>query len=159
MLRHISLDFPCHELEGLVDIFALFCRRFKEANAVVVGHLLAFLKGDGPFVLHVGFVADKDARDVVLRKLFNLGHPSVNSVEGVTVRDVVNHNDSVGSLVVRRGDSLESFLSSCVPNLEFADFVVRVDSSDLEVDADSWLEILLKLIVSESEQQAGLANT
>lgn len=149
-MRHISLDFPRHELEGLVDIFALFGRSFKEANAVVVGHLLTFLEGDRPFVLHVSFVANEDASDVILRELFNFGHPSVNSVERVTVRDVVNHNDSVGTLVVRRGDSLKSFLSSCVPNLEFTHFVVRVDSSDLEVDSDGWLEILLKLVISES---------
>ena len=66
---------------------------------------------------HVALVADQDAGDVVGGVFLDLVHPVLDGAEALTVGDVVGHDDAVGSLVVAGCDSLEAFLSSCVPNL------------------------------------------
>lgn len=46
----------------------------------------------------------------------------------------------MGSLVVGGGDSLESFLTSCVPDLELDGAAAGLEGSDLEVNANGWEE-------------------
>ena len=43
--------------------------------------------------------------------------PLLDVVEGLLVRDVVDHDDAVGASVVRRGDGPEPLLPGCVPDL------------------------------------------
>jgi len=51
------------------------------------------------------------------------------------------------SLVVAWSDSLEAFLSSCVPDLELNSLLVNIDGSDLEVDANSRHKVVREDIV------------
>ena len=125
----------------------------------MIGHLLSFLVGHGSVVLEIHLVADENPSDVVLRVLFDLVHPGVHAVERVSICDVVNHDDTVSALVVRGGDGLESLLTSCVPNLQLAHFVVRLESPDLEINTDCWHEIVVELVVRESEEEARLADS
>ena len=157
-LGNVVLDFSGHGRESSLDVLALLRGSLKEADTVVVRHLLSLFESDLSSALQIGLVAHQDASDVVLSVLFNFAHPGVNGVEGVAVSDVVDDNDAVGSLVVAGSNGLEALLASRVPNLELANLVVHVDSADLEVDADRGHEVLLELVVSESEQQAGLAD-
>ena len=57
----------------------------------------------------------------------------------------------MGTLVVRRSDSLESLLSCCVPNLELDSFSVNIDGSNLEVDTNCWHEVVMEYIVLKSK--------
>ena len=146
-LSNVVLDLTSHRREGRLDILALLSRSLEEADSVVVGHLLALLKRDGPSVLQIGLVSDQDPRDVVLRVLLNLTHPGVHGVERVAVCDVVDNDDAVGALVVARRDGLESLLASGVPNLQLADLLVDVDGADFEIDANCGHEVLLELVI------------
>ena len=83
----------------------------------------------------------------------------MHTVEGVTVSDIVDHNDTMGSLVVGRSDGLEALLTSCVPDLKLAYLVVRVNRANLEVHTNGWHEVVLELVICESQEQTRLANT
>ena len=65
--HNVSLDFSRHEHEGRLNVFALFGGRLHEANIVVIGHLLAFLVGDGPAILLVTLIAEENAAHIALR--------------------------------------------------------------------------------------------
>ena len=123
-LSNISLNFTSHELESLVDVLALLGRGFEESHAVVVGHFLALFEGNCSFAFKIHFVSNQNARDIVLCVLFHLAHPGVYSIEGVSISDIVGHNDAVGSLVITGGDCLKALLASSVPDLKLAHFVV-----------------------------------
>ena len=146
-LCDVILDFSRHSRKGRLNILALLGGSLKEADTVMVGHLLTFFKGDSSSVLQIRLVSDQDPRDVVLGVLLNFTHPSVHGVERVTVRDVVDDDDSVGSLVVAGSDSLEALLAGRVPNLQLAHLLIDVDRADLEVDSDSRHEVLLELVI------------
>jgi hypothetical protein len=67
----------------------------------------------------------------------------------------------MGASVVTRGDSAEAFLSSSVPDLEFDDLVVVLNSPDFlarayEVHSDGRDEGLSIGVVSEAQKKAGL---
>ena len=116
-LGNIRFNFACHELEGLVYILAFFGGGLEESDAVVVGHLLPFFERHSSLGLKISLVSDQNARDIVLGVLLNFAHPGVHSVEGVSVGDVVSHDDSVRSLVIGRGNCLKAFLASGIPYL------------------------------------------
>ena len=183
-LSDVVLDFASHGREGSLNILALLGGGLEEAHAVVVGHLEALVERDHTLVLQIGLVANQDTSDVVLGVLLDLAHPGVDGAEGVTVSDIVGHDDAVGALVVARSDSLEALLSSGIPDLKLADFLVNVDGADLEIDTDRGHKVLLELVIlqenkakngqydkslqtnhcqtttySESEEKAGLADT
>ena len=117
-LSHIRFDFTGHKLESLINILALLGRGLEESDTVVVGHLLALFEGDSSLGLQISLVSDQNASDVVLGVLLDLAHPGVHGVEGVSVGDVIGHDDTVGSLVIGGGDGLESLLSGSVPDLQ-----------------------------------------
>lgn len=53
-----------------------------------------------------------------LPHLLDLSHPVPNVVEGFLIRHVVDKEDPLCTSEVRRGDSAETLLSSCIPDLE-----------------------------------------
>ena len=151
-LGDIVFDFSCHGSKGRLYILALLGRCLKEADRVVVGHLLAFFERHGALVLQIALVSYQDSCNVVLGVLLNLAHPGVDSVERIAVSNVVNHNDTMGALVITRCDRLEPFLASCIPDLQLADLLVDVDGANLEVDSDSWHKVLLEVVILNTHE-------
>lgn len=79
--------------------------------------------------------------------LLNLSHPGLHSCERLSVSNVIRHNDTVSTLVVAGSNCLEAFLASSVPDLELDGLAVNINGSDLEVNANSWHEVLSKEII------------
>ena len=106
----------CYLLKSLVDMFRCLSTRLYVANfLMLVDKGLHFFQSDFPTFLQIALVADEDARDVVRGVLLDFAHPVVDGSEGIFVRHIVGHDNSVCALVVRRGDGLEALLSSRVP--------------------------------------------
>ena len=76
----------------------------------------------------------------------------MDSIEGVAICNIVSDDDSVGTLVVTGCDCLKSLLASCIPNLQLANFVIAVDGSDLEVHANGWHKVLLKVVILKEKR-------
>lgn len=82
----------------------------------------------------------------------------MDGAEGVTICDIICHDDSMCALIVARGNRLEAFLTCSVPDLKFANFLVHIDSANLEVHSNRRHEIFLELIISESKEKAGFTD-
>lgn len=91
--------------------------------------------------------------------LLDLVHPVLNGRETLSVSDVIGHNDTVSTLVIAAGDSLEALLACSVPNLQLDSLSVDLDGTDLEVYSDGGHEVVCEYIVCKSEQKRGLADT
>ena len=97
---------------------------------VVLSKLLALIGGHLSGVGHIALIADEDAGDVVGGVLLHLVHPVLNGAEALAVGDVVSHDDTVGTLVVAGGNSLETFLACGVPNLELNGLSIDFNGSN-----------------------------
>lgn len=75
---------------------------------------------------------------------------------------VVANNGSLGSSVISRGDGSESFLACRVPNLQFDDFVRKLNKFSEKVNADGSLmaQIGVDLVIGSNElaQETRLAD-
>ena len=61
-----------------------------------------------PLVLQIALVADQDFDDVRAGVLSDLSEPSLDVLEGLAVRNIIDEDAPMGSLVVGRGDGLEA---------------------------------------------------
>ena len=98
-------------------------------------------------IFQIFFVAHKNTGNVLIRVLVDLSHPLRDLGEGVSVSDVVGHDDTVSTLVVAAGNSLEPLLPGGVPNLQLDSLAVYVNSSDFEIYSDSWHEVVVEDVI------------
>jgi hypothetical protein len=89
-----------------------------------------------PVGFKIGFVADQQFNNILVSVLIDLCQPVLDVFEGLSIGDVVDQDDAVGSLVVGGGDGLEPFLAGSVPDLQLDGASSRLEGPDLEVDAD-----------------------
>lgn len=61
--------------------------------------------------------------------------------------NIVGHNNTISSFVIRRCDSFESLLSCSIPNLYFNSFVSQLDCFEPEVHSDRRNIVLTKRII------------
>lgn len=72
--------------------------------------------GQGIPLLYVGFVAEDNCLDLIVRVVLHFKEPFVEIFEGVTLGQVENEEGGNGALVVRSGDGLKGFLSGLNSN-------------------------------------------
>jgi len=113
----------------------------------VISQVLCLVVRNLPLVLEILLVANQDPGDIFLCMLIDFAHPLGHLGEGVSVSDIVRHNNTMGPLVVRRRDSLESLLPGSVPNLELDGLAINIYGSDLEVNTNCWHEVVMEYII------------
>jgi len=57
------------------------------------------------------------------------------------------------------GDRAKAFLTSSIPDLQLTTLVLQLHGANLEIDSDSCDETGVESIVSETKEQAALADT
>ena len=118
----------------------------------MVSESLALLVRNLTLVFKVLLVSDEDPCHVLLSILVDLAHPVSNSSEGVSVSDVISHNDAMGTLVVARGDSREPLRSGSVPDLELDQLIVDVDGPNLEINSNGRLEAFFEVVILSNKE-------
>ena len=165
VFRHRREDGSRQGHEGLVDVNFVLGGSLQELHAEALGELLAFFVRHLSLVLQVAFIAHQDLHDVRTRVLPHFSHPRLDVLERLAISNIVDEDAAVGTFVVRRGDGFESgestvpLLAGGIPDLELDAFVVDLELSDSEVDADSRQEALVEYIVGEPAEDVGLACT
>jgi hypothetical protein len=90
--------------------------------------------------LKIGFVTNKKLDNVFVSILVNFGKPVLNILERLSVSDIVDEDDTMGTLVIRSSDGFKSLLSGGVPDLKFDGVSSSFEGSDLEIDTDGGQE-------------------
>ena len=160
LMLHLALDFTGHQGESLLDVIRVLGRRLEEADVENVCQVLALVVRDGTMVLlEIFFVADKDLGNVLIRVLIDLLHPLADLGERVSISQIVRDDNTVCASIVARRDSLETILTSGIPNLQLDGLTVDLDRANLEVDTNGGHEAIMEDIIGESEQERRLADT
>ena len=153
-----------HTSKHVVDIHAIFGTNFHERNTVLVAQSLSFPCLYCSLILYINFVCDEHLYDVFGSMIVDLLHPSfcVGSIntyvfKGPALGDRVDKDDACSSFVVSLCDIFETFLTSCVPYLQFDSFVTDADGLYFEINSDSRNIVWLESVLTESDQDIGLA--
>lgn len=78
-------------------------------------------------------LVDEAVNSILRRVLPGLFGPKVHNIfKRFRTSDIIDQNDCIRSFVVRFGDSSESFLSSCIPYLQFYITFFDVERSKLD---------------------------
>ncbi len=77
----------------------------------------------------------------------DFAHPFGNLGEGVSLSNVVGDYDTESTFIIAAGNSLESFLTSGIPNLKFYGLSIDVNCSNLEVYTDCGHEIVVENVI------------
>ena len=116
---HSCLNLTGHGKECLLDIVCCLGRSLQKCNSKAVGKFLTLFGGNDTFGGKIGFVTDEEFIDIFASISVDFMEPLFYVVEGFVVSHVVDDDDSMCSAVVGGCDCAESFLTSCVPDLEF----------------------------------------
>jgi hypothetical protein len=83
----------------------------------------------------------------------------VLTLERPLIGHVVNQEDAHRATVVGSRDGSETFLTSCVPDLQFHSLSVQLDCANLEVNTDGCNEGRGERVLAEAQQTARFAHT
>jgi hypothetical protein len=86
---------------------------------------------DGAVADQIALVADEQLADFGRRDPLGLAEPGPDGVEGLPPRDVVDDNNAVCAVIVRRRDRVEPLLPRGVPDLELDLVRAECDRFDL----------------------------
>ena len=156
--RNLAFDLSGHQSKWLFNIDWFFCRGLQEPDIEMISQLFGFLIWHLSLIFQILLITNQNSSYVLLSVFINFKHPFRNFGEGLSVSDIVSHNDSVSTFVVAASNCLKSFLTSSIPNLQFDSFRVNVNSSDFEIDTDGWHEVIIENVVSESQEQWRFTN-
>jgi len=78
----------------------------------------------------------------------------LRTVKALLVGDIVDQQNSHSPSVVRRCDCPEALLPRSVPNLKFDSLAIKLNSPDLEVDANGRNERGRKAILTKAQETA-----
>ena len=136
----LGLNFVWESSEGLFDVDCVLGRCFEELNAQRLGQSFSFFGLDLSVGLKIGFVTNKKLDNVFVSVLVDFGKPVLNILERLSVSDIVDEDDTMGTLVIRSSDGFKSLLSGGVPDLKFDGVSSSFEGSDLEIDTDGGQE-------------------
>ncbi len=114
---------------------------------------------DNAFVFEVALVTQKKLIYCARRVLLDVPEPVSDVLERVLLRDVEDQQDAHRVPVMRRGYGSKPFLSCGIKQLQLDFLAVKVDCSELEVDADRGRAAQVERVVGKSQKQATLANS
>ena len=137
---NLGLDLSWKSCECFFDIDSIFSWSFQEFDSKRVSESFSFLSFHLSASLEIGFIAHQEFDNILISVLVDLSQPVLNVLEGLSVGDIVDEDDSVSTLVVRGSDGLEVFLSCGVPYLKLNGASSGLEGSNLEINSNRWKE-------------------
>ena len=137
---NFGFNFGRESSECLFDINSIFGWGFQEFYSKRVSQCFSFFSFHLSAGLKIWLVSDQQLHNVLIAILVHFGKPVFNVFEGLPICDIINEDDSMGSLVVWSCDRLKPFLASSIPNLKLDGASSRLESSDFEVNTDGGQE-------------------
>lgn len=108
--------------------------------------------------VHIDFIADEYFNGLFIGVLLSLFLPLSHGLQALLIGDIKDKHDNLGALVVGRDDGFELVLAGRVPHKQLDCLFRDGVGSELEVDSDGRLHILVEDVVGVAQQDAGLAD-
>ena len=103
-------------------------------------------------------IADEVEQDIGVRVLFGLSQPVDDAQKSIVSRYIISQKHTMSTPIKNPRDRSEGFLSSSVPDLQLANFVLDLGDETAEFDADGHIVLFFELVVHYSGEKATLAD-
>lgn len=127
---HTRLDLTGHGKERLFNIGRRLGRSLEEFNAKRVSKLLSLFRRNDTLGRQIGLVTNQQLVHILTGVSVDFMQPLFDIIEGLIVRDIVNHDNTMGTTVVGRCDGTETLLSGGIPNLKLDGLSVKLNGTD-----------------------------
>jgi hypothetical protein len=107
-----------HSHEGLLNVGISLGRGFKERDAKLISESLGSLVVNATAVSLITLVANEKLSNVRTGIAVNLREPDLDVVEGLSLGNVVNDDNTMSTAVVGGSNRAETILTSSVPGVE-----------------------------------------
>lgn len=105
------------------------------------------------------FRTDKNTYNILGWVLLQLFEPFGDILKSGSSCKIKNNKSAWSSFIISVSYGSESFLTGCIPNLNFDFMVLESNSFSCELNSNSWLRLYTKLILLKSRQKIGLTHT
>lgn len=122
--------------ERRIDVRCRLGRGLNEWDAERLGECVRSLLRDLLLLHQVSLVADEELQGVLSRVTVDLCEPLLHVVEGLTVGDVIDKNNTVSTTVIGGSDGTEALLTSSIPNLKLHCLAINVYCTEAEINTD-----------------------
>lgn len=119
---------------------------------------LPLLYGNLSGVRLVRLISYEHNNDIGTTFIANIINPFVDRKKRGTIGDIVDDDSDGGIANVRRDEGPKAFLSSGIPQLKTHGAILQIHGFGQEVDANSGLIIVVKLVVHEAGNNACLST-
>ena len=123
---HVLIDFFNDVLHHFLDVDVVLGGYLEILHLMFLRYLLCFVTTYNSLLLQVQFIAHQYFRNARVCMFVNAGDPSLDVLEGLLVCQIESYDHAVSSSVKLVSYSLEPFLSSSIPDLDFELLAVSV---------------------------------
>ena len=123
----------------------------------MIGKFFCLLVWYLSLIFQILLVSYENSWDIFLSMFINFAHPLWNLRERFSISDIISDNNTMGTLIITACDSLESFLTCSIPNLQFNSFLIHINSSDFEINTNCWHEIIVENIILKKRARLDLS--
>ncbi|GMR32139.1 hypothetical protein PMAYCL1PPCAC_02334, partial [Pristionchus mayeri] len=104
----VLVDLPGCLEESVFHVFSGFGRALEEGESVLLSKCLRLLICDVPLCIQIGFVPDQEDNRVWIREISGISEPTGEMVVRRSASDIVHHESTRCSTVVRTSHRTES---------------------------------------------------
>ena len=116
-------------------------------------YFLTFFEWYFTTFLQISLISQQDARNMIWSILFDLSKPGISKIKGIAICDIVNYDKAMGApIVILVNLSSVALKTSCVLDLQFANFVVHSNCTSPKVQTTRQHRIVGEYIISESNE-------
>lgn len=146
-------------IKNLSNVDIIFGAALNKINAIFLGQPLSLFESDlSIFFAAIGLVPNNDFAHIFGLRLIDLFQPVFDVSKSFAISDRVNHNDACSTFVVSLSYSLESFLTSSVPNLHFYLDTLDIDCLYLKIHTNRRYMRHLILLINISQENVSFPN-
>lgn len=145
-VQQALLDLTSHCGKAVFNANVALSWCLKIGNTIMLRKFLSFFTAYFSLIGQVAFVSYEDFADIIIGKLFNFQHPLSDVFKCFPVCNIIYDNYTVGSSVVACCQCSESFLSGCVPYLQFDILIVHFYCLNFEVYTDCVEKVIVERV-------------
>ena len=142
-----------------VSIFRIHGTCLTKTKPIGLGIIISFFISHLSFLFKISFVANDQHLAVLRSIVFNSVNPVLNSVKRSSVCYIIDHNGSLGILIISLGNCVEPFLASSVPKLHSYIIVFDFERFSKKVNCQSTLILVTESVVNIPLKYVSFSNT
>lgn len=127
MMSWFDCYFFYEKNKGIFHVYSTRSRSLDERHLPGFSEVFSLNDRDLSIDFSIWFIANKQLYSILVYMTANSFEMSLQTLEGLSICDIVDHHNALGSFEVRVVDGLKGFFSCCIPYLSPNNISVKFD--------------------------------